>query len=370
MQRDNTGKQSRILKNIIDYVISETRSFKDKKFSSVDSLVLSQIAYMRFDGVVPDLSKSVSFIPVGEVAAMGSLDTLFQGVRSNRNNQQLFEAFVKSPRFCDTELAFYRNQLDDETEKQFSAITFFLVDGSTYIAFRGTDSTITGWKEDFNMAFTSPIPSQKEGVDYLDAVADRTSGTLRVGGHSKGGNIAVYSAINCAPLAQKRIEQIYSHDGPGFRDEILRSAGYLMIKDRINKTLPQSSIIGMLLHNQEQYSVVKSNRIWVMQHDPFSWLINGDDFLYLPSISKSATYMHATLDQWMNLYDDQKRKLFINTLFQIFQATEANTVYDLTGDWHKRAVAALGALREIDEETRSFVLQTIGSLFVLAIKNI
>jgi hypothetical protein len=126
----------------------------------------------------------------------------------------------------------------------------------------------------------------------------------------------------------------------------------------------------MLLHNQELYSVVKSNRIWVMQHDPFSWLIDGDDFLYLPSISKSATYMHATLDQWMNLYDDQKRKLFINTLFQIFQATEANTVYDLTGDWHKRAVAALGALREIDEETRSFVLQTIGSLFILAIKNI
>lgn len=358
------------MKNIIDYVNSETRSFMEKEFSPVDSLILSQIAYMRFDGVVPDLSKGVSFIPVRQVAAMGSLDTLFRGVRSNRNNQQLFEAFVNSPRFCDTVLAFYRNQLDEETEKQFSAITFFLVDGSTYIAFRGTDSTITGWKEDFNMAFTSPIPSQKEGVDYLNAVAGRTSGTLRERWPLQGGNIAVYSAINCAPLAQKRIEQIYSHDGPGFRGEILQSAGYLMIEDRINKNLPQSSIIGMLLHNQELYSVVKSNRIWVMQHDPFSWLIDGDDFLYLPSISKSATYMHATLDQWMNLYDDQKRKLFINTLFQIFQATEANTVYDLTGDWHKRAVAALGALREIDEETRSFVLQTIGSLFILAIKNI
>ncbi len=358
------------MKNLINYVISETRSFKEKEFSPVDSLVLSQIAYLKFDGIVRDLSDSVSYIPVREIAAMSSLDILFQGVRCNRKNQQLFEAFVNSPRFCDTELAFYQNQLDDETEKQFSAITFFFVDGSNYIAFRGTDSTITGWKEDFNMAFTSPIPSQKEGVDYLDAVADRTSGTLRVGGHSKGGNIAVYSAINCAPLVQKRIEQIYSHDGPGFRGEVLRSTGYLMIKDRINKTLPQSSIIGMLLHNQEQYSVVKSNRIWVMQHDPFSWLIDGDDFMYLPSISKNATYVHGTLDQWMSLYDDQKRELFINTLFQILQATEANTIYDLTGDWRKRAVAALGALRGIDEETRKFLLQTIRSLFVLAMKNI
>lgn len=357
------------MKNIINYVISETRSLKEKEFSSVDSLVLSQIAYLNFDGIVPDLSNSMSYIHVREIAAMNSLEILFQGVRSNRNNQQLFWAFVNSPRFCDTKLAFYRNQVDDKTEKQFSAITFFFVEGSSYIAFRGTDSTITGWKEDFNMAFTSPIPSQKEGVEYLDAVADRTLGTLRVGGHSKGGNIAVYSAINCASLVQKRIEQIYSHDGPGFKDEVLRSTGYFKIKDRINKTLPQSSIIGMLLHNQERYTVVKSNRIWFMQHDPFSWMIDGDDFLYLPSISKSATYMHGTLDQWMNSYDDQKRELFINTFFQILQATEANTISDLTGDWRKRAVAAVGALRGIDEETKNFLLQTIGSLFVLAIKN-
>jgi hypothetical protein len=125
----------------------------------------------------------------------------------------------------------------------------------------------------------------------------------------------------------------------------------------------------MLLHHQEQYSVVKSNRIWFMQHDPFSWLIDGSDFQYLPSISKSATYMNGTLNQWVNLYDDQKRELFINTLFQILQATEATTFYDLTGDWLKRAVAALGAMRGIDEETRTFLLQTIRSLFVLAIKN-
>ena len=369
MQRIRYRKQSRAMKNMIEYVIGEKHSFTNKTFSSVDSLVLSQMAYLKFDGIVPSLSDTALAVPVREIAAMGDINILFQDVRESKNNQQLFLAFVNSPRFCDTKLAFYINQFDDKAEKQFSAITFLLNDDSAYIAFRGTDSTFIGWKEDFNMAFISPIPSQKEGTDYLNVVANRVSGKLRTGGHSKGGNIAVYSAIHCDPSVQNRIEHIYSHDGPGFRDEVLRSNGYLMIKDRINKTLPQSSIIGMLLHHQEQYSVVKSNRIWFMQHDPFSWLIDGSDFQYLPSISKSATYMNGTLNQWVNLYDDQKRELFINTLFQILQATEATTFYDLTGDWLKRAVAALGAMRGIDEETRTFLLLTIRSLFVLAIKN-
>jgi hypothetical protein len=107
-----------------------------------------------------------------------------------------------------------------------------------------------------------------------------------------------------------------------------------------------------------------------MQHDPFSWRIDAGDFQYIPSVTKSAIYMNKTLNQWVNLFDDQKRELFVNTLFQILQATEATTFYDLTGDWQKRAVAVLGAMRGIDDETRRFLFQTIRSLFILAMKNI
>ncbi|MPM76433.1 hypothetical protein SDC9_123431 [bioreactor metagenome] len=134
--------------------------------------------------------------------------------------------------------------------------------------------------------------------------------------------------------------------------------------------MPQSSMIGMLLQNQENYSVVKSNRIWLMQHDSFSWLIAGDDLQYIPSITKSAVYMNETLNQWINSLDDQKRELFVNTLFDVIKATNATTFHDLSADWQKRAVDALGAIRGIDDETRKFVYQTIRSLFALAIKNI
>jgi hypothetical protein len=357
------------MRNIVDYAKEIEDTFKNRPFNTVDSLVLSQLAYLNFDGIVPGLSDTASPLSIPEVVVKNP-NTLYQDVRDSESNKKLLFAFAHSPRFRDTKLAFYVNQVDNTAEKQFSAVTFFLSDNTAYIAYRGTDSTFIGWKEDFNMAFTSPVPSQEEGVAYLNAVADRISCKLKIGGHSKGGNIAVYSSIKCRRSVQNRITHAFNHDGPGFRDDVFLNDGYCILKDRINKTMPQSSVIGMLLQNQEEYSVVKSNRIWLMQHDPFSWLIDGYDFKYIPSITKSALYMNDTLNQWLNSLDDRKRELFVNTLFHIIQATNATTFYDLTGDWQKRAVAVLGAMKEIDDETRRFLFQTIRSLFVLAVKNI
>jgi len=355
--------------NLINYVLESSLPFYTKEFTPVDSLVFSQLAYLNFDGIVPSLTNTLSPIPVREIDVMKN-DALFQDVRDNKGNRQLLSAIANSPRFSNTKLALYVNQLDEKQEKQFSAITYFLDDGSAYIAYRGTDSTFVGWKEDFNMAFTSPVPAQIEGVAYLHTVANMISCDLRIGGHSKGGNIAVYSSIMSSSSVQKRIIQVFSHDGPGFREDFFLSNGYLVMKDRINKTLPQSSLVGLIFQQQEGYLVVKSNRIWFLQHDPFSWIIEGDDFQYTTSVTKSATYINNTLMHWMNMFGEQKRELFINTLFQILQATEATTIYDLTGDWHKRAVSILGAMRDIDDDTRTFMLQAIRSLIVLALRNI
>ena len=358
------------MKNIIHYAIEESDTFRNRKFNAVDSLILSKLAYLNFDGFVSGISDAIMPVRIKDIANMENVDTLFRDTWDKKNNRRLFFALANSLRFRDIKVVFYVNKIDNKTEKQFSAITYLMDDGSAYIAYRGTDSTFIGWKEDFNMAFISPVPAQEEGVAYLSAVADRISYKLKVGGHSKGGNIAVYSSIKCRRSVQNRITHVFSHDGPGFRDEVFLCHGYLIIKDRIHKTLPQSSIIGMLLQHQEHYSVVKSNRIWFMQHEPFSWLIDGSDFQYVQSVKKSALYMNVTLNQWVNSFDDQKRELFVNTLFQIIQATSATTFYDLTGDWPRKAVAMLGAIKGIDDETKAFIFQTIKALFVLAVKNI
>jgi len=226
------------MKNIISYVMDEDYNFENKKFNAVDSLVLSQLAYLHFDGFVSGLSDTATPVSIRKIVNKENLDALFHDVRDSESNRRLLFALASSSRFRDIQVVFYVDKIDFETEKQFSAVTYMLDDGSAYVAYRGTDSTFVGWKEDFNMAFISPIPSQEEGVAYLNTVANRISCNLKVGGHSKGGNIAVYSSIKCCRSVQKRITHVFSHDGPGFSDEVFLSHDYLIIKDRINKTLP------------------------------------------------------------------------------------------------------------------------------------
>ena len=355
--------------NIIDYVAGERETFQSRAFTAVDSLVLSQLSYLHFDGIVSDSVRGAP-VTIQEIARRGTPDALFRGVIDGGNRQKLFAALARSPRFCNTGLAFYVDRLDYEAEKQFSAVTCLPGDGTVYVAYRGTDSTFVGWKEDFNMAFLTPVPSQLEGAAYLNLVGHGFSGDVRVGGHSKGGNIAVYSSAACDPDVQERIIEVFSHDGPGFRKEFLQCPEYGRIRDRIHKTLPQSAMIGMLLQHSETYSVVKSNRIGLLQHDPFSWVVENGAFVPVEEVRSSAMFMDETINEWADSLDDRKRETFVNALYEVIKATDAKTIYDLTDRWYEKAVAALEAVRGMDEETRSFVFQTIGLLFRLAARNL
>ena len=357
-------------KNIINYVIEAKESFREKGFNAVDSLVLSQFAYLRFDELVPGLSVVEKPVKIGELAQKEGLDKLYRHVRDGSSNRKLFAALVESPRFRDVEMNFYVNKIDFKQEKQFSALTYLLNDRAAYIAYRGTDATFVGWKEDFNMTFTSPVPSQEEGIDYLNTVGSLLAGEFKVGGHSKGGNIAIYSSLKSHPSVKKRVTEVFSHDSPGFKENICKSPEYLEMGDRIYKYLPQASVVGMFLQQQENYVVVRSNRTGFMQHDPFSWVVHQGDFQYVETIKSSAKFFNNTINQWLDSLDDEKRELFVDTLYQVISAAEAETVYDLTDDWHKRAIAVLGAIKDIDNETRKFVLQTINALFVMGIKNL
>ena len=169
------------MKNIINYAIEKNEPFINGAFNEIDSLILSKLAYLNFDGFVSGLSDAATAVDIEEIAEMDHTDALFHNTWDSRNNRRLFFALADSSRFRDMNVIFYVNKTDPETEKQFSAVTFLLDDGSAYIAYRGTDSTFVGWKEDFNMAFISPVPSQEEGVAYLNAVADRIPCPLKIG---------------------------------------------------------------------------------------------------------------------------------------------------------------------------------------------
>jgi hypothetical protein len=358
------------MSNIIDYVKVARDGFDSRPFCEVDSLVLSQFSYLQFNGFVPGISSLDGSISIRELMEQDNLEWLFLGVRDHKSNLKLLLALADSPRFQDVRMSRYVDHTDQVQEKQFSAITFLITDGIAYVAFRGTDSTFVGWKEDFNMAFLNPVPSQVEGVRYLNSFIGNPYSTMLVGGHSKGGNIAVYASMHCEQCIQDRIQVIFSHDGPGFSEDIFQSENYAKIKFKILKTVPQSSLIGMLLQQQEDFKVVKSDRFWIMQHDPFSWLVEGFGFQYAINMSGNASYFNRVLNKWVSSFDMKQREVFVESFYLVIKSTNAKTFRDLLFNKKEKAFAAVNAIKDIDDDTRRFMLNTFGSLFVLLVRDI
>ncbi len=358
--------------NIIEYIENNMNSLSEKGFNAVDSLVLSKLSYADFKGLVNGIYERARCVRIKDLHRAEMFGSMFRNVREMENNKMFISALAASPRFRDIKMNFYINNMDPVTEKQFSAVTYFLDDKTAYIAFRGTDATLIGWKEDFNMAFISPVPSQEDGVTYLNAVARKIpkATKLRVGGHSKGGNIAVYSSINCNTTVQKRIINVYNHDGPGFKENLFESDGFKIIKDRINTTLPESSLVGMLLQYHADYSVVKSSRRGIMQHEPYSWVVEGDDFSYIENIKSSAMFRNRMLNQWLDSMTDEKRKLLVDALFQVIEKTESDDFNQLFKDWHTGITSILGAMKNIDADSKKFIYQTASELIRLSFTNL
>lgn len=357
-------------KNIISYVELVQDTLRERPLGSVDSLVLSQLSYLRLEHVDQGLLAQKLPMRLKDLSALPRTPGMFQNIRDPKRNGELVDALGRSARFGEAVLSGFEYRFEPDSEKQFTAMTFLLPDGSVYVAFRGTDATMIGWKEDLNMAFMPTVPSQEEGAAYLEAVAGKTLGPLRVGGHSKGGNIAVYAAAHCGPEALGRLVGVYSHDGPGFHQAFFDSSGFGHIRDRVHKTLPESSVIGMLMEQQEPYVVVRSRRMGIMQHDPFAWVVEGGDFVYLDAIHASARFMDATLNQWAASVDDAQRGRFINAVYEVISATGAQTIHDLTGDWQRNALAVAEAVKGMDPESRRFVLRIIRLLLNLAADNL
>ena len=337
---------------VIEYLANYGKyTFGELPMTEVDSLALCQLSYLKFDGMVPK-----------ELAEHPDYEKLFADVRFEKNNRALFEGMLQSRRFGDLKLDNYVNFVEKEWETQFSALTCTLNDGVHYIAFRGTDETIVGWKEDFNMAFLSPVPGQEYSVRYLEEAAAGFEGPFYVGGHSKGGNLAVYSAMNCAPEIQDRILKIYSMDGPGFRPEVMERCGFDKISDRVVKILPNSSLVGMLFESDMHFQVVKSRTIGLLQHDPYTWLVKGNHLVRANDLYERRKSMDNTLNEWILSLDEVQLRTFVDTLYQVITASQADNLIDFTAEWKRSLNGIINALKEVDDETREILRKMFRSL--------
>lgn len=335
-------------------------TFAERAFNEVDNLLLAELSYLDFGGIVP--ADFAAAVPLSDAVAAFTKRTPHadMGVLVPDKIPGLAQKMAASARFRDVLLSGYVCKLDEQTETQFAALCAALPDGTVYAAFRGTDDTIVGWKEDFNMAFTPEIPAQKYAAEYLRQVsAALPFRPLLVGGHSKGGNLAVYAAVFCGQDVQNRILAVYNNDGPGFYSSLLSLPEHKPVAGKITTLLPESSVVGMLLEHEEAYQVVRSTQVGLMQHDGFSWQVKGERFEHLTELAEGGKIIDQTLRSFLRELTEPQRVQFVDTLFAILTCTDASTLTDLKEGGLKTASAMVKALQKLDKPTRKALTDTL-----------
>lgn len=363
-EKPSLPRRSKSAATFLTYVRERMDTFLDRPLCAIDSLVFSWLAYAHLgeDQVNACLPEGIA---LHEMLRAEEFDNMFGSTWDPEGSRDLLFAVCASPRFRDARLTLFRFKTARSAEEQFAAMTFILLDGSSYVAFRGTDSTIVGWKEDFNMTFLNPVPAQEEARAYLEYVASVTAGPLYVGGHSKGGNLAVYAVATCNKSCRERVVRVFSHDGPGFHREFCASDAYRNILPIMVKTVPKSSMIGAVLSEGPDCHpiIVESGGFSLFQHNPFLWEVDVESatFVEADGFTASSRYFDSTLDAWMDKYSLAERARFVDALFDVIRVTGAKRFSDIMADRKTNVPLMLEAVEGLDPDLQQFIRDVLRS---------
>ena len=302
-------------------------SFSQVPPGPVDALIFSALSYLSFGGSVtarPDIPISLREASEEFFRETDQLERC-----RVKTDLSLLMAAAETDRFGNTHLIQFRDILIPEEDTQFAAITFLLDNNSAFLAFRGTDYSLTGWKEDFNMTFQESIPAQRLAVEYTQEISSRYPVPLYLGGHSKGGNLAVFASVKSKALNRQRIQAVYNPDGPGFTDFVMKDPVYPEMVPRIRTIIPQSSVIGMLLEHEEPYTVIKSKQIGLLQHDFYSWLLDGPEFMPMEQVTDNSKFLDLTIKAWLSGMSSAERNEVVDTVFDLLSIGNVSSVFDL-----------------------------------------
>lgn len=352
------------MSNIFDYLSWRgDLEFSRDAFNEVDNLIFSAISYIDFDGVVPDGESG------GKVTLQAAARLIEDrdGPRNTgvflRHYPALLDKAAETVRFKDVYLSRYVNEVDAGKPNQFSAVMFSMGERAHYIAFRGTDDNLAGWKEDFIMGFRDVVPAQTRAAAYVNAAVPKLRGAVMLGGHSKGGNLAVFAAAHASDKCSKQIAAVYNNDGPGFQTSVIQSAGYRRILGRIRSYIPKSSVVGMLLEHGEGYRIISSTERGIMSHDALTWEVSGNTFVHETTLSKTSRQLNTALSTWLSALSLEQREQFVEALFDIIQASGAQTLSDLTKERLSHIDAMIRKLQKMDKASRKLLRDTVVAFF-------
>lgn len=347
--------------NLMDYILTSTSSIDDVPFQELDALTLSVAGYVLFE-------KSPAACASTPVSLAFALEQIPADGRSGVFWLDPFvERFTKllcsSPRFQDIKVSNAQALTDTKTLTQFGAVCFHLPDNTLFLSFRGTDNSLVGWEEDFALAIMNPIPSQCCALAYARLILSRHQKPYRIGGHSKGGNLAFYAALLLPRHYQQTLLHAYSFDGPGFsrsqrvNDTLTQTAQTL--DGRLTKLVPAFSFIGAMFADVVTPTVIASKEAGIMQHMPFSWKIQ-DTHLVPASRQQVAQVLDTSFKDWMDQFEYLERVEFCAALFGICDyVTTTGQVTTLPTDLLLKMPQVLRYLNSVDTTTRTLLLDVL-----------
>lgn len=364
--------------NIIDYVKKVNETFAEKSFNNVDSLILSQLFYSRFEDMLRLIgvdSVHPGFV-IRDFYLREYFPLLFSDGITDENNEILLTVAAASPRYRNIPIKYIQADLDADSEKQFAAATFEIDDATEFVCFRGTDGSLLGWKEDFNLSFMDKIPSHSDAVEYINRHfgegGESAGKRFYVAGHSKGGNLAMYGALMSDPSIHERIIKVYSFEGPGFREDVTDRLRAIAERDGIllDKLVPQGSLIGMIMETASDVKVVESDAIGVRQHAAFSWQLEGDDFSYRDRLSYSGAWNNRVLRRWLENEEDEVRRDFVDTMFCIFEDNNIDSINMMKGLNPARTAGFIESYSKLPPDTKKMLLDVFGELAKASVASV
>lgn len=341
-------------------------TFSSDKLNEVDASVFSMLSYINYD----ELSAGED-ISIRDAADVYCPDGNYEGIKlglilPSRKINKLFFLSSRTRRFGNVTVSDYVSKTSEEDNCQFAATAFHLTGKRLVIAFRGTDDSIVGWKEDCYMSFLDEIHAQRMAVEYVEMIAKKyPDERIYLTGHSKGGNLAMYSAIRASGETAARILHVYSCDGPGLSKKTIESPEFKAVKRKITALVPQSSFIGTLFDIGTDYDVVRGKVEGAFQHDSFTWDVKGNSFVHLPSLSSRGKKHGEQFKQSMGRMTAEEKKEFIDTLFSLIESTGAKTLSDFKDSGFKKLITLIKNYSGLDKQKRELMLNIALKLFDL-----
>ena len=324
-------------------------------FCELDAMILARLSYLPLEVIVSaDMAQTITIREASDrIAVKEASEYLWKG------DDRLIGMLGESERFRHLKLSGFVNRIDEKKTMQFCALIIELAEDLRFLSFRGTDNTLVGWQEDFNLFYEFPVPSQEEALRYFEAVYAQLGGEWLLGGHSKGGNLAIYAASFCGEAPQRSIRAIFNMDGPGFEPKHLTDSTFEQIRERTVTYLPQSSVFGKMFEHREPRVVVQSDEHNLWQHDIYSWQVERDKLVRMPGTNSTSAFFDQTLTGFVGEMTHEERKQFVEALFRLLKSTEHETFDELAEQWLKSGGKILKSFTRLDSDTRSMILNRL-----------